>query len=434
MAGVVLFILGAVGLALIARGIAGRRVGEEPRCRGCRYDLSGIRDKAESCPECGSSLSASGAVVHGLRKRLLASIAVGLLFMSASLGFVGVSVWAKANDFDFNTIKPTWLLLREVEANKDWSDEALTAEITKRLNAGTLSDRSIERIVQIVIDTEPDWRASVAAQFDQTWSNAFVGLLAHPNTTPRARSRLTKLSFEYLSHQPGISPATSIPADRHEVIESMVHLLSSDLLTERQAQSFLAMLIQPTITLWNSNGTANRPVLAQLGLDWLRSASPNSFSLTPVWMMSSPWGSRIAQNPAIQVMCKTLAGDSAIVRTKNTAMYFTQGHEIDPPWVVGNDATTSGYNVPPWRFQLTLYSNIAHLRTPTRLGTYQIAFEVRITLLKPDPANPLKHLEPDDTNISVVHRIEVPLIVESYDEVSDDDLAPDPGPVQPDKP
>ncbi len=52
----ILFWLGLVVLAVVLlwRNVRGRRVGDEPRCQGCEYNLTGL--ESNRCPECGATL------------------------------------------------------------------------------------------------------------------------------------------------------------------------------------------------------------------------------------------------------------------------------------------------------------------------------------------------------------------------------------------
>ena len=54
-----------LSIAALAWGLRGRRVGQEPRCRKCDYDLSGI--PLDRCPECGTDVD--GRFRRGRRVR-----------------------------------------------------------------------------------------------------------------------------------------------------------------------------------------------------------------------------------------------------------------------------------------------------------------------------------------------------------------------------
>lgn len=53
-----------LGLMVLVIGLRGRRVGVEPRCRGCGFDLRGLAVGAgRACPECGRVLDSQNAMV-----------------------------------------------------------------------------------------------------------------------------------------------------------------------------------------------------------------------------------------------------------------------------------------------------------------------------------------------------------------------------------
>src|SRR5262245_36870884 len=73
--------LWVVAVALSVRGLVGRRVGDELRCKRCEYNLTGI--ESVHCPECGLSLIA-GMVRKGVRKRRRGSLAAGAVVLVAA--------------------------------------------------------------------------------------------------------------------------------------------------------------------------------------------------------------------------------------------------------------------------------------------------------------------------------------------------------------
>src|SRR5262245_26880220 len=87
---VALFVVGA---GLIVRGLVGRRVGDEPRCRRCRYIVKGV--ESGQCPECGLELGPRSIRV-GLRYRRRGALALGAVALLAGGGLSAavVSGWA----------------------------------------------------------------------------------------------------------------------------------------------------------------------------------------------------------------------------------------------------------------------------------------------------------------------------------------------------
>lgn len=68
----------ALGLFLLIRGLRGRSIGDEPRCRRCAYNLTGL--ESDRCPECGVVLT-DRTRVRGLRRRRWVSLIAGILVL-----------------------------------------------------------------------------------------------------------------------------------------------------------------------------------------------------------------------------------------------------------------------------------------------------------------------------------------------------------------
>ena len=64
-------LIGLLSAALLARGLRGRRVGREPFCPRCGYNLTG--KSGGSCSECAEQVSADNIRI-GIRRRRQASI------------------------------------------------------------------------------------------------------------------------------------------------------------------------------------------------------------------------------------------------------------------------------------------------------------------------------------------------------------------------
>jgi hypothetical protein len=415
MAGVILFILGTLGLALIARGVVGRRVGDRPYCRGCRYDLSGILSTAESCPECGSSLSPKNAVVRGIRKRRLASLVLGLILVLAASGTIGTSAWAKANNFDFNTIKPTWILLGEMERGDEWQDTGATYEVAQRLMAGSLSDTSIDRYAQAVLDkASPSTMPYDLAVQSAWWGHHVEVLLVDPSTPDDVRTRLASFALDQLGHVTDGTTALEPSHGTHLFLAPMDHLLAIGQLTDEQARSFLKLRVVPKVSLMNESGPGARPVWAQVVAQWPSTrAFLEIFGNRTAFPRTLGWSTVVYQEPVVLLECLVIDDEAPAENAVSQSWYVSAAGPISSPDSAGQ---TRSKRFPP-RPDLSSppvleIAQFVASQAPTAPGQYTITFDIRITLLNSDPANPDSYLEPDDNSISVVRRVELPLIVE----------------------
>ncbi len=158
---VLLAVTGVIAPVMLIAGWRGRRVGDEPRCRRCRYDLSG-RSDPDRCPECGANLTEPRAVVVGLRRRRPAVISIGLLLLLAGGSTIGVRSYVASRNLDWRSFAPVSVLVFIGE----WGDAAAAAELMNRTSVNTagpfgeLSDTQGDRVIQMLLRVQGD--ASVA--------------------------------------------------------------------------------------------------------------------------------------------------------------------------------------------------------------------------------------------------------------------------------
>lgn len=142
-------ILVLVGSALLAAGLAGKRIDDHPICRRCRFDLVGLPESAEVCPECGSSLGRPKAVRVGHRQRRRGLIALGAVATLIGMTIFGLFSWQTLSGNPSQL--PAWAL--EAEARWAGGQTNLEAwdELALRVKAGTLGKARTLRMVDIAL-------------------------------------------------------------------------------------------------------------------------------------------------------------------------------------------------------------------------------------------------------------------------------------------
>lgn len=136
-----------IGAILTVRGWCGPRIDDHPRCRRCRYDLSGI-DDPQTCPECGRALTRRRAVRHGRRRRRRVVLVFGVLLLllgATGGGMVGVD---RAKSIEWDPHKPTWWLTSDLRNGRlrAWN------ELRRRQNHDALSVDQTVTLVGIARD------------------------------------------------------------------------------------------------------------------------------------------------------------------------------------------------------------------------------------------------------------------------------------------
>ena len=85
----------AVGIALLAAGLRGRRVDDHPLCRRCRFDLTGKPAESTRCSECGAPIDRPNAVRVGHRQHRPRAVAYGAAVLLPVTAFSALT----ASDF-----------------------------------------------------------------------------------------------------------------------------------------------------------------------------------------------------------------------------------------------------------------------------------------------------------------------------------------------
>jgi hypothetical protein len=97
------------GAELIKRGVQSSRIGYEPSCRACGYNLTGIQ--SQRCPECGSILSPL-SILSGRKQRQFGLMLAGIAMLLLGLCPLAAMIPGVIPDIDWYHHKPTLLGMR----------------------------------------------------------------------------------------------------------------------------------------------------------------------------------------------------------------------------------------------------------------------------------------------------------------------------------
>ena len=148
-----------VGLLLLAVGLRGRLVDSRPYCRKCGFcveGLAGTGDKGAVCPECGRSLGGAKAVRMGRRRKRSVLAGIGVLLLLVALGGGGALGWTAARGFNWNTIKPAWLLEMDAGSANRGTSAGVWGELDARLGTDGLSEERSRRLVELALELQAD--------------------------------------------------------------------------------------------------------------------------------------------------------------------------------------------------------------------------------------------------------------------------------------
>ena len=201
---------GLAGVGLLTVGRRGTLTDRHPLCRRCRYDLVGMWPGAALCPECGTDLTGARSLCRGNRRRRpsLFLCGCGLLTVAASIG--GALGWGAATTFNWNQVKPVWLLLHETEVTDTPTVSAALTELHSRYSANRLDHETTMRLVQQGIEVQGDrtqlWLPGWGNLVEAAWID---GLLADDQKGNYARH----CAPSQLEVRPTVRAGDPIPID-----------------------------------------------------------------------------------------------------------------------------------------------------------------------------------------------------------------------------
>ena len=135
---------GSLGGALFLSGRRGRRIGGDPHCGACNYNLSG--SGAGRCPECGAELDTNTVFRGSYRpgwRGLLCGVLLGIFAVSL-FGWLGFKRVRRVDPYHFY---PFGLVLADAETD---SLKALI-ESRRRYDKGKLSTTQLREMAQLTL-------------------------------------------------------------------------------------------------------------------------------------------------------------------------------------------------------------------------------------------------------------------------------------------
>jgi len=141
---IVLAFLLLFGIALFVWGVRGRRVGSEPHCRKCGYNLTGLL--SEHCPECGADITDANVVI-GRRQRRRPPLIAGLLLLIIATTGLGLAGYNQAKNINWYTYLPTFVLIHEAQAD----NRSAIAELASRCGAGTVDPQRLVHLIPLAL-------------------------------------------------------------------------------------------------------------------------------------------------------------------------------------------------------------------------------------------------------------------------------------------
>lgn len=145
-----------VGIVLIVIGFRGKKLNNNPVCRGCGFDLQGVLPAGVTCPECGAGLKRPNAVRQGARRKRWVVASMGMLLVLLPLAAFVLVGGAILSGSDINKHKPVGLLLVEARYAGASLTRDAAAELLDRLLTGKLTPEQTKNIARTALDLQAD--------------------------------------------------------------------------------------------------------------------------------------------------------------------------------------------------------------------------------------------------------------------------------------
>ncbi len=254
------FILLLLGVVLLGAGVVGRRTGDEPRCKACGYDLSGLVTPGQEpaghgapvivCPECGRDLKLTttspgdlGSPIRiGRRKRQRTAIVLGIILLLPSGGLFGYAGALIIAGPSWNHRKPVTILMYEARNLRGNRADAAMTELYKRLIETTTTPAQERAIIDAALEIQarPDPSLWFGTRYGVliSWGTLFdIAARQNGSATPQQARKYVQNSlairFEHRSRvRPGDDWPLGVVIDRARVAgleRPMIHPVLEEL-------------------------------------------------------------------------------------------------------------------------------------------------------------------------------------------------------------
>ena len=129
------------GALLLKKGLWPCRRGDEPFCRGCQYNLTGLT--SNRCPECGQVVTVE-STIYGQRNRRPRIVAIALLFTALAMG----CFLQAGRKQDWYRVWPVAWVKADLNSGRASAVQRAWEELMRRDQAGRLSDRQQADLVK----------------------------------------------------------------------------------------------------------------------------------------------------------------------------------------------------------------------------------------------------------------------------------------------
>jgi|GEM_PF-6955927 hypothetical protein len=203
-------VLSAAGLLLAWHGWRGTRVNDHPICRRCGFDLVGrvlSGPERNICPECGADLMVHKAVQQGQRERRRWTIAAGCLLLAVGLGLAGLKTIDRLANFNWNTVKPVWLLVYEAK-QPGFQNDLVLQELMDRRSKGELPGTVYSELAEHALAVQAD----PSAPWTPLWGDLILDAHERGNLPPeRLDEYFTNAVEVKMNIRPRVRAGMSVP-------------------------------------------------------------------------------------------------------------------------------------------------------------------------------------------------------------------------------